>query len=269
MKLFTKTYHKDIEWLGFAIESVVRHCTEDFEWTIVCDTGERHLVYGIIPAARSYQFKVIEVHEFLPDALELKNGYLQQQWVKMNAHKVMGLGNFWNYDSDVIAIRPFSSKDLIGASGRPIYWITPTNDIVDPVNQNVYIQRSNLLKEIFGLRRIAFEWMRCMPICLVGEILRCGSEQPEWKTFFELCKQGNGNVSEFNAIGQFAHLNFPDAFEWRNTNNYSHTWMSHPGNGANQPGGWSKAVEMTSAIFFQGWSWGGIPEEMRKSLRSQ
>lgn len=267
MKLFSKTWINDIPWIELAIHSVSKMCTEHIEWHIVIedeDIGKLDRIASHLDS--NIEFKIHKLSEKWPEAMELKNGYLRQQWVKMTAHRVMGTDVFWNYDSDVIAIRKFSSKDLIGGSGRPIYWITQMNAVVDPVNQQVYVERANVLKQIFGLRNISFEWMRCMPIAMNGEILRCGSEQPEWKMFFDLCKQDHPYLSEFNTIGQFAHLNFPDAFEWRNTYNYPHTWMSHPGNGANQPGGWNKAVEMTSAIFFQGWSWGGIPDEMRKGV---
>ncbi len=270
MKFFTKTWRNDLVWLAVAIRSVQKYCREPVvDWTIVCDDGERPLVakmlaetIGPTPQGKRgpmMQFTVHEVREHWPECAQIPRGYEVQQWVKMNAHRVLGSVLHWHYDSDVLCIREFSRADFIGPSGRPIYWITPLEQIVDAVNQPVYQQRAEVLKQIFGLPDMAFEWARCLPLPASGEILRQGSLQREWRTFFDLCVASDRSISEFNVMGLYANLHFPDAYEWRNTQHHACTWMSHPGNEPLHLDGWKAAMANTKAQFFQGWSWGGMP----------
>ena len=276
MKLFTKTYIKDLEWVNLAIRTVGLFCKQEVSWTIVIeDANLSQLKDGAMMAASkgregsgpgSMQFDFRGIQEMWPESMTIPNGYLRQQWIKMNAHKVMGNDFFMNWDSDVIAVRKFSELDFRGKSGRPIHWFSDYNHmIINEPEQTAlaaYHARRALAGRIYGWP-ISFEWMRCMPMPCFGEILRCGAETPYWAKMFELCKAATPGFSEFNFMGEFAHKFFPDAFEWRNAEISGPTWST---------GYVLKDAETLEfqphGIVSQGWSYGGIPDVLRKWMDS-
>lgn len=260
MRLFTKTCRKDYKYLRIALISVVRFCREAMEWTIVCDQGESEELKKIIAdqfggKTNSVSFKFAEIQDHWPDAAELGDGYVQQQWVKMTAHRIMGMEYFLNWDSDVAATKDFWESDFCGKSRRPILWFTPFNDITIGEHVEVHQMRRHFMMNVFELREISFEWMRCMPIWMNGEILRVGETRSEWnRTRILLRAKQYAGMSEFNIIGQFSNMFFPDAYEWRNTQNSGPTWAG--------------PLNSEDAIVYQGWSWGDIPEDLKRWVDS-
>lgn len=277
MKLFTKTYRGDLEWLKLAIKTVDRFCQQPLEWTMVVEDEDlfelRQFIFGkfweksreLGPKAR--KFSIYGIKDYWPEAVQISNGYLRQQWIKMNAHKVMGNDFFLNWDSDVIAVRDFSEADFRGKSGRPIHWFTDYNHLIttekDPTALTAYQARRALAGVIYGWP-IPFEWMRCMPMPCFGEILRCGSGTPYWNQMFEMCEKQTPGFSEFNFIGEFANKFFPDAFEWRNAENSGPTWST----GYVQKDA-ETLVFQEHGIVSQGWSYGGIPDVLKKWVDAQ
>lgn len=258
MRLFTKTFAKDVAWLELAIISVLRNTRSEIDWTIVCDRGERGLFERIISETQRFKrqdapsitIHSIEIQDHWKDAEGLGSGYIQQQWVKMNAHRVMGNDYFLNWDSDVIALRNFTSKSFMNAMDKPILWFTPFNDLINGGDAEVHRMRQAYIKNVFKIPEAPFEWMRCMPIWLNGEILRVASERPEWNRTNILIRANELNgLSEFNLIGQFSHTFFPDAYDYKNTQNSCPTW-----------GG---PIDSTTAIVHQSWSYGGISEQVK------
>ncbi len=228
LPLFTKSYVNDLGWLKLAIQSVCKMAMEPVTWHIAIEDAHLADLNAALSQVPALQGSCVTIHpvglnSLWPEAYEIGNGYLRQQWIKMNAHKAVGTGLFWNWDSDLIAVKKISQASFMGQGGRPVYWFTNLNSIIDPANQSVYVGRANVLKGLFGMSEISFEWMRCLPIPGYGEILRLAAERPQWATCFGLCKTGEPHFSEFNIIGQFSHLYFPDSYEWRNTQNYQ-TW---------------------------------------------
>lgn len=258
LRLFTKTYIDDLPWLQKATKSVDHFCTDDeIEWVIVGDEATRARIYNDIVLYGTLQktkHRMYDVGNLWPEALQIPQGYMAQQWVKMHAHRAYPKGLFWSWDSDVIATKPFSYKDFMGPSGRPIYWFSQFNALIQGGDKDVHERRRQVMKEIFGMNEISFEWMRCMPIPMIGEILEHGSHRNEWKKSYEMMKQNRQGFSEFNVIGQFAHLYFPDAFEWRNTFNYPSTW--------------SGPIDHESAFINQSWSYGGITEAIHQFINA-
>ena len=273
MKLFSKTWQNDWPWLKLAITSVLKTCTEPIDWRIVCDDGTREDVKKVIDQAlqaapskhgegyRKDTFEVVEVSERFPEAMKIQSGYMRQQWVKMNAHKVMGSGIFWNWDSDVIAVKPFGSSIFCNPQGKPVHFFTPLNNLLmtekDPTAIEAHKGRRHITEICLDYNHVCFEFMRCMPAPLIGEILAHASTQREWDRAYEVMKSGDHRLSEFNIIGQYCHLYYPDAFEWKNASNYE-TWS----------GGYvlqgEKIVYQQHAYVAQGWSWNGIPAEVAK-----
>lgn len=263
MKLFSKSYRKDFEWLKLAIRSVAKLCKEPVEWGIVVEDGESKELSEILknlPAA-PLTIGVNEISQVFPEAMAIQSGYMRQQWIKMNAHKIMGGGLFWNWDSDVIAVKPFDSKIFCNPQGKPVHFFTQLNHLImtetDPTAIEAHKGRRHITEICLDYHHVCFEFMRCMPAPLIGEILSHASTQREWERAYAVMKSGDHRLSEFNIIGQYCHLYYPDAFEWKNASNHE-TWS----------GGYvlegDKIVYQSHAYVAQCWSWGNMPNEVIK-----
>lgn len=253
MRLFVKTWEKDFQWVKVAMISVQNHCNENVMWDIVVDDGTKEgfkkvleQVQQIVPR-RTLSVRLHETSDYWKDSLQIQNGYLRQQWIKMTAHRVMGAGYFWNWDSDVLAQKDFTIEDFC-SHGKPIHWITQFNAIMEGSDRAAHESRKQMLREIFGLPDISFEYMRCMPMPMMGEVLQYGEKSSYWSKVFNMCVAGDNRISEFNILGMYSHLYFLDVYEWRNTQNYDRTFS----------GPWGDKSYLVS----QQWSWGGCPENI-------
>lgn len=261
LKLFTKSYVNDFGWLKLAIKSVIKLCKEPVEWAIVVEDGESKTFKPFLEQAiqecgnKPIVIGVTEVSQAFPEAKAIQSGYLRQQWVKMNAHKVMGGDLFWNWDSDVIAIRPFDSNTFKNAHGKPIYWFSQINHLMaGGADQAAHEGRRHLTEICLDYHHVCFEFMRCMPVPLVGSILAHVSDKAEWEKAYKILVSGDQRFSEFNVMGQYFHLYFPEVFDWRNAENNAPTWS-----GGYVEGGVGSGAFQEHAIIAQCWSWGGIP----------
>lgn len=264
LRLATKTWINDYPWLKLAIKSVLKMSTDPVDWTIIGDKGSKQdLEIVVLQAVQEskgvLRYRIHEVEEFWPECAYIGNKYLAQQWIKMNLHMVMGDGLFQNWDSDVIACKPISVQTFMGKSGKPVYWFSQFNSLMNGADASAHQSRIAMMKEVMGLPEITMEWMRCMPIAMYGSILRTASTRHEWKKSFEMMKAGDARFSEFNIIGQFSHLYFPDAYEWKNAEAMGPTWS-----GGYVEGGVGSGAFQDHAVVAQGWSWGGIPPHIEK-----
>lgn len=259
--LFCKTWLNDYAWLKQALISVGKTCLEDVHWTIVCDDGEKYACRLVIDQAQQelgepILHSLIETSEFWPESMKIQQGYLRQQWIKMAAHRVMGKDWFIFWDSDTIAKRAWNRTDVFGLNGKPIYWMSTLSSMrgSDESANHAIQQRVNIVKEIFSLPSLNFEWMRCMPIVMWGDILFHGEQSAYWKTSYEMMVRLDNRMSEFNVMGQFASMYFLDAFEWRNTQNFHNTF-----------GG---PLEDHRSFVTQSWSWGGCSQQIVDYVKS-
>lgn len=273
LHLFSKTWLNDYPWLKLAMTSVIKLCQEDIFWTIVGDPGSKQEIEKVVVQAmqggkKEIAVRIMEYQEVWPEASSIGNGYLSQQWIKMNSHMAMGDGLYWNWDSDVIATKPFSSQTFTGKSGKPIYWISQFNSIMNGADRPAHEGRIALMKEIFGLNaipsnymksEIPFEYMRCMPVALYGGLLRACSSRVEWNRCFNILRSGDHRFSEFNVIGNAFHTLFPEAFEWRNAESQGPTWS-----GGYVEGGVGSGQFQDHAMISQCWSWGNVPPHIEK-----
>jgi len=266
MKLFTKTCKKDFEFLSLAIKTAIYRCDDEIFWTFICDTKEHELLLSIINSAiqktkKQFNYRIFEVQEYWSDGLAISDGYLIQQWVKMNAHRVMKDswgGYFMNWDSDVIALRSFSENCFKGLTGKPIFYMTPFNHLikhfskVGPKESMVcMIERQHFLKKVMNLKDVPFELMRTAPQCMHSEILEFGSTRPEWNNVRTtlINKQGAG-MSEFCIIGIISQLFFPYLYEWRHTEKES--FIS-----------WKGPVNDPNTIIYQREGWVNLTDEIK------
>lgn len=259
IKLFVKTWVNDWQWLKNAMISVNKMCQEPVDWHIAIDDGTQHKFADVVTQVHQESKKnlvtVYEASSLWPESLKIPNGYLRQQWIKMNSHRACGLKTFWIWDSDLIAQKPFSQEDFCGRDGKPIYWFTQYNAIMGGSDDHAHRSRMQMIKDIYGLPDVAFEWMRCIPIPQIGGILNHASGTSYWSKAFEMLCSNDQRFSEFNVIGQFCHLYFPDAFDWRNTHNY-------PGKT------FSGGLGDKNFIVSQGYSWAGMPEAVSQFVKN-
>jgi hypothetical protein len=268
MNLFSKTWINDLPWIDLALKSVSFFCKEPVDWSIVIEKQHFPELQDIAGRLRFWnhnhqiRIKLFTVEDHWPEALSM-NGYMGQQWIKMNAHKVMGNEIFWNWDSDVIAQRPFSQKDFTGSTGRPIHWFSHFNSLMGGADDAAHNQRRAVMKQIFRFEDISFEFMRCMPIPMNGTILEHGSRNRIWDESKDKLIRADRSFSEFNIIGQFSHFFFPDAYEWRNAEASGPTWS-----GGYKEGGHGSGTMDGISIVTQCYSWGGLPEHISKYVNN-
>lgn len=259
LPLFVKTWVNDFQWLKQAMISVEKTC-QNVNWNICVDDGTKTdfskvQVQAEQAIARGINCRTCETSELWPEAMNVKAGYLRQQWIKMNSHRMMGDDVFWIWDSDLIAQRPFSRADFCGFGDKPIYWFSQFNSMMGGADDHAHLARIQMLKDIYGVPDIPFEWMRCIPIPQIGGILRHASGTSYWKKAYEMLCAGDQRFSEFNVIGQFAHQYFPDAFDWRNTHNYPGKTFSGP-------------MGCKDYIVSQAYSWGGMGQNVIDHVNS-
>lgn len=264
MRLFTKSYSKDFPWLKMAIKSVLKMCQEPIEWHIVVENGEQSLIHPYLAQAiqesgnKKPIIQVGEVGQGFPEANAIQSGYLRQQWIKMVSNRVAGNGVYWNWDSDVIAVKPFSSQTFCNKDQKPIYWFSQLNHLIATGggDRAAHEQRRALTKMVTNFEP-SFEFMRCMPVPMIGQILQHAATQPDWQRAYQILASGDHRFSEFNVIGQFCQLYYPDAFDWRNAENNGPTWS-----GGYIEGGQGSGCFQEHAIVAQCWSWGAIPQHV-------
>lgn len=271
MKLFTKSYQKDFPWLKMAIKSVLKMCQEPVTWHIVVENGERAILQPYLDQAiqealgrQKGAIGVTEVSEHFNESTAIQSGYLRQQWIKMVSNKVAGLGLFWNWDSDVIAVKPFSSATFCNKDGKPIYWFSQLNHLIATGggDRAAHEQRRALTRMVTNFEP-SFEFMRCMPVPMIGQILQHAATQADWHKSYQILASGDHRFSEFNVIGQFCHLYYPDAFDWRNAENNGPTWS-----GGYIEGGQGSGAFQEHAIVAQCWSWGEIPPHVAEYVNN-
>lgn len=191
-------------------------------------------------------FQTFDSEIVWPESQNIVDGYMRQQWIKMNVHKLIHDHLIWNVDSDVIFLNDFDTSNFFH-NGKPTFWWDDMNHLI---NGGYPPDRKQLMMGMFG-GDCGKEYMRCMPIPLLGAALAHGSNTDIWKRSFEMCASGNRTFTEFNIIGEYCFRNFNDHFSWKNA-------QTTPG------GTWQGEANDKSKITSQLWSWGGINDGIRK-----
>lgn len=251
MNLFTKTWTNDFAWLELAIYSVLKNSKEPINWHVAVERLNRAALDEVIGRARAHfpsrkddNFQTHDAEIVWPDCQNIVDGYMKQQWIKMNVHKLFKEHLVWNWDSDVIAKRPFGSLDFM-RDGKPIWWWDDLNHLL----MGGYPQERRASVESVFRDPVGREYMRCMPIPLLGKALTEAANTEYWKRSFDQCASGNRAFSEFNVIGEYCFRFFNSDFAWINAQNSGPTWQSEP-----------------NAITHQAWSWGGVNDGIRKMV---
>lgn len=253
MNIFTKTWIKDFEWLELAVYSVLNHCKEPVNWYVAVERLNRAQLDEVLSRAVAHfkdkrtgdSFQTFDAELVWPECQNIVDGYMRQQWIKMNVHRLIGDHLIWNWDSDVIAIHDFDSSNF-SPNGKPRFW---WDDINHLINGGYPQERRSVMYQVMG-GEIGKEYMRCMPIPLHGAALAHGANSEVWRQSFNMCSGNQRAFSEFNIIGEYCFRHFNDLFEWKNAQNEGPTWQGE----ANDP----------NKITTQCWSWGGINDGIRR-----
>lgn len=202
--IFVKSYRRDFKWLKFALQSISRNVT-----------GYNKLILAI-PKDDAYLF----VSEFpvLPPRTDVRfvneygNGYMYQQWCKINAHTYSDAHYILFGDSDCIFTRPINLQDYI-RDGRPEILYTSWDKVGDAICWK------KPTEEIMG-EEVPFEFMRRNNLIYHRDTLIHLNEDFQ---NLERTIMNATRFSEFNLIGAYAYkyerimYNFVDTDNWNYT----------------------------------------------------
>ena len=224
--IFIRTYHKDLEWLNYALASIHKHVTGYRNIIITIPSGQGHLLSHLTAE------KVIEVHD-LPD------GYLGQQLTKMEAWQHTDADCILFWDSDVIASEPIDIRTEYFHEGKPILYKTRYSSIESPWK--------TITEKAVGFP-VEWEYMRRMPLVYWRDTLGDAcvwiekTQGVSLRPYLE--SQPLRHFSEFNAIGAFAE--FIQAADYHIVD--------------------TESIDMPPNKVQQHWSWGGITSEVQQSI---
>ena len=194
--IFIRTYEKDLEWLKYALKSIRLHVT-----------GYRNIVITIPDEsliAKSSDYVVIQVED-------LKDGYLGQQFTKMNAHLYTDADAVVFWDSDVMACEPVDISEWF-VGDKPIVYKTLYTSIETPWKP---------ITEKAVRFSVEWEYMRRMPLVYFTDTIAASSNWIENKHRVTVRKYLNSQpyrtFSEFNAIGAYAEKFESDRYAFIDT----------------------------------------------------
>jgi len=219
--IFIKTWKADIPWIKYALASIAKYGSDIDDIVIVSDESCVDEVRAITD---------IRV-ESVPD---WKNGYIQQQWVKLNADNYLDTEHVLYVDSDCVFHTPFSPSNFI-EDNKPILMKTMYGNLG---GGEVW---KGITEGIVGWD-LQYEYMRRLPwMYRTNSLYSFRHYFSGLRTTLE--NMTNRAFSEFNALGAFI-----DRFE---SDRYFIT---------------DTEVWMPPSVAKQFWSWGGITPEIKTEI---
>jgi len=215
VSIFIRTYHKDLKWLDFCLQSIHKNLVGFYEIVICIPIGQQHLLKHL-------------TYENIVTCNLYKDDYLGQQVSKLNAHKYCKGDYILYVDSDVI-FKPFAdvrdyfhnNKPIIlkanyKSVGKAICWKKPT-------------------EKVFG-ENIEFEYMRRAPQLFHRSTLEKINESfQDLETY--IINQPYRQFSEFNVLGYYSEKMQPEIYEFVDITNEIPEWL--PENKSHQFWSWS------------------------------
>ena len=182
VSIFIRTYHKDLKWLKYCLESIHKNLTGWNEIVICIPTGQESLLSHLT------QEKVVtcKIH---------KDDYLFQQVSKLQAHKYCKGDYILFVDSDVIFKKGASVTDYF-INNKPIILKSRYDSVGDAICWKEPTEK--LFKE-----NIEFEFMRRLPLLYHKSTLEMINESfPDLENY--IMSQPHRQFSEFNALGYYS-----------------------------------------------------------------
>ncbi len=225
--IFIKTWKDDVKWLPFVLESINKYAIGYNEIVIVAD---RSCVDDVKSLPRILGFaKVIAVEDW-------SNGYIQQQWVKLNADTFVRSDYVLFVDSDCIFYDIFSEQTFM-REGRPVLLKTKYGDLG---GAEVW---QKITSDFVGFD-VQYEYMRRLPwMYRTSTLTAFKNKYPN--TLTHLQNLTTRNFSEFNALGAYIDRYENDKYYVSDTT----VWVPEP-------------------VAKQYWSWGGITSEIQSEINN-
>lgn len=226
--IFIKTWKNDLRWLHYCLKSIERYGSGFEDVVVVTDSDCLDETIEIAKTAR------VESAEKWP------NGYIHQQWVKLNVDSYVNTELVLFVDSDCIFFREFSPESFI-QDGRPILLKTRYTELgADPVS--VVALKWKQITQAYVRWNVEWEYMRKMPMMFhVDSVTAVRKFVP----YFErrLRKIEKHEFSEFNVIGAYVDRKEQSRYFVTDTQ----VWCP----------------ESVAEHF---WSWSGITDEERRRI---
>jgi hypothetical protein len=124
-RYFVKTCARDLEWLGYLLRSLALFDPEA-PVRVICDGTEATVMSSWTTGTlRSSPLHTFETSAHLwPEALQIANPYIRQQYVKLTADRAYPEGLHIQIDSDCFMLRPPAPGDF-ERNGRPVWFREP------------------------------------------------------------------------------------------------------------------------------------------------
>jgi len=234
LDLFIRTYPRDFQWLNYALKSIRKYVT-GYRNIIVCSpdiSGLQHLTAE----------KVFRCDD-LPD------GYVGQQYTKLNAWHYTDADFITYWDSDVVATEPIDAweeyfADLpTGEPGEPdlapIIWKTKYASLCD--NARIW---QPVVEKWLGFKP-EYEYMRRMPLTYNRDTVQeCWSYLGGLRLGEYMRQAPHREFTEFNILGAYAATYQPEGYVFKDTE--------------------VEAPPPNKVV--QNWSWGGMTPEVMAVL---
>lgn len=235
--VFLRSYAGDVAWVPYALRSLNRFVT-----------GIRDVVI-VVPANDYDKFKALSLtREILASSrFQDRLGYMDQMNDKLYADLYTDANLILFWDSDVVAIRPFSPKDLM-IDGKPRWLHTPYSKLIN-ADGTPATPWQPITEKAIGIHP-DHEFMRAHPVLAPRTALMEFREymiaEHKMPLSDYIAQQPNRAFSEWNAIGAWAYYvrRDPDLFSFWNTEE----------KGVPEP------------FVRQFWSWSGITTEIRTEM---
>lgn len=217
--VFYKSYAKDFSLLKYSLKSLIKNVKNVNKVQIVFPSKDTK---KFLSTFWDLDYKNFDIE--WSTEIEYGNGYLFQQWCKMNAYEYSNADYILFADSDCIFNRQIDLKDYV-KSGKPEILYTSWDKVGDAKCWREPIEK-------FMGEPVEWEFMRRN--CLIyhrSTLENIAREYPNLKDQI----LSSGRFSEFNALGAWAFKNEREKYNFINTDN----WQYEPPK-AEQLWGWAE-----------------------------
>jgi len=224
--IFIKTWKEDVKWLPYTLQSIEKYGTGYKEVVIVADRSCLEQVKSLDTLGL---YEVVAVEDW-------ENGYIQQQWMKLNADAFIESEYTLFVDSDCIFHTQFDQESFM-RDGKPILLKTRYGNL-----GGAEVWRP-ITSSFVGFD-VEYEYMRRLPwMYRTSSLIAFKNKYPH--THNHLAELSTRNFSEFNALGAFIDKYENDQYCVSDTE-----------------------VWIPDAVAKQYWSWGGITPEIQIEINN-
>ena len=227
--VFIKTCLKDLCWLRFCLESISRFGSRFESVVIVADSD-----------CRKEMDKLPQIGQEVVFVEMWANGYIQQQWVKINADQYTGVDQVLFVDSDCVFHTDFFPESFT-QDGKPVLLKTRYSELLQSEGGRAALKWKRITQGIVGWD-VEWEYMRRLPTMIHSSTLASFRKMiPGLKS--QLMALEFHDFSEFNAIGAFIEKHEPEKYFITDT-----------------------SVWIPNAVAEQFWSWGGLTQQIKSKI---